>query len=44
MIYEPFEPAGALNMKPFYTLRAVAALGAFLVFLWSPACAASQRG
>lgn len=26
-------------MKSFYTLRAVAALGAFLVFLWSPACA-----
>ncbi len=29
-------------MKSFYTIRAVAALGAFLVFLWSPACA-SQR-
>jgi hypothetical protein len=35
---------GAFIMKSFYTLRAVAALGAFLVFLWSPACAASQRG
>lgn len=30
-------------MKPLYTLRAIAALGAFFVFLWSPACAASTR-
>lgn len=30
-------------MKPLYTLRAVAALGAFLVYLWMPARAASTR-
>lgn len=30
-------------MNALYAMRAIAALGAFLVLLWSPACAASKR-
>lgn len=31
-------------MKSFYALRAIAALGAFVLLLWTPACASSARG
>jgi hypothetical protein len=30
-------------MNTFYTLRAIAALGTFVVLLWTPACKSSSH-
>jgi hypothetical protein len=41
---ETAEDREALMMKPLYTLRTIAALGAFVVFLWMPPRSVPARG